>query len=49
MKISTWREMFGNTYEIYDGTHFMEEEYVDSLLVPKILRILSPEGESLHM
>lgn len=49
VKISTWREMFGNTYEIYDGTHFMEEEYVDSLLVPKILRILSPEGESLHM
>ena len=46
MKISTWREMFGNTYEIYDGTHFMEEEYVDSLLVPKIREVLEGQDRS---
>ena len=40
VKISTWRKMFGETFQVYDGTHFMEEEYVRSLLVPKIREIL---------
>ena len=40
VKISTWEEMFGKTYTIYDGTHFMEEEYVYALLIPKIHEIL---------
>ena len=38
--ISTWRKMFGDTFQTYDGTHFMEEQYVDSLLVPKIREVL---------
>ena len=40
VNVSTWREMFGDTYQIYDGTHFMEEEYVQSLLIPKIREVL---------
>jgi hypothetical protein len=40
VKISLWEELFGKTYAIYDGTHFMEEEYVYSLLIPKIHEIL---------
>lgn len=40
VKVSTWRKMFGNSFQEYDGTHFMEEEYVYSMLVPKILEIL---------
>ena len=40
VRISTWRKMFGETFQVYDGTHFMEEEYVRSLLVPKIREIL---------
>ena len=40
VKVSTWRKIFGNTFQEYDGTHFMEEEYVYSMLVPKILEIL---------
>ena len=32
--------MFGKTYTVYDGTHFMEEEYVLDLLLPKVLEIL---------
>lgn len=40
VRVSTWRKMFGETYQEYDGTHFMEEEYVRDLLVPKIREIL---------
>ena len=40
VKVSLWEEMFGKTYTIYDGTHFMEEEYVYALLIPKIHEIL---------
>lgn len=40
VRISTWRNMFGDSYQIYDGTHFMEEEHVESMLVPKIRETL---------
>ena len=37
VSIRTWRKYFGSdTYEIYPGTHFMEEEFVESMLIPKI-------------
>lgn len=40
--IRMWNKWFGKgTYKIYDGTHFMEEEYVIGLLKPKILDTLS--------
>ena len=39
--VRTWRKYFGDgTWTVYDGTHFMEEEYIRSLLVPKILSLL---------
>lgn len=43
VSIRTWRRHFGgeDTYRVYDGTHFMEEEYVVSLLIPKIRSLLS--------
>ena len=41
VSVGKWRRYFGdNTFAIYDGTHFMEEEYVLSMLVPKIREIL---------
>lgn len=41
VQVSLWEKYFGaDTYAMYPGTHFMEEEYVDSLLVPKILETL---------
>ena len=40
VRVRTWRKYFGETYQIYEGTHFMEEEYVRSLLVPKIIEEL---------
>ena len=47
VKISTWEEMFGKTYTVYEGTHFMEEEYVYALLIPKIHEILDGPADVL--
>ena len=40
VSIRTWKKYFGDTFTIYDGTHFMEEEYVRELLVNRISKIL---------
>ena len=41
VSIKAWRKYFGEgTYTLYDGTHFMEEEYIHSLLIPKIREYL---------
>lgn len=36
VSIRTWKKYFGETYSVYDGTHFTEEEYIYSLVIPKI-------------
>ena len=36
VSLRTWKKYFGETYTIYEGTHFTEEEFVYSLVVPKI-------------
>ena len=41
VRIDLWEKHFGQSYEEYDGTHFMEPEYIDSLLVPKIREVLA--------
>ena len=41
VSIRTWKKYFGDSFEIYDGTHFMEEEYVLSVLKPKIYKVLN--------
>ena len=39
--VRTWRKYFGEgTWTIYKGTHFMEEEYIRTMLVPAILSLL---------
>ena len=41
VSVRKWRKYFGkDSYLIYDGTHFMEEEYILSLLIPKIIQVL---------
>ena len=40
VSVRTWKKYFGNTYAMYDGTHFMEEEHIHTLLVPSILNVL---------
>ena len=44
VRIRTWKKLFGDSYRIYDGTHFMEEEYVYSMLAPMIKRIASEDN-----
>ena len=41
VSIKTWKKHFGETFCIYKGTHFMEEEYVRSILVDKVLEVLN--------
>ena len=39
--VRTWKRYFGpETWTIYAGSHFMEEEYIRTLLVPAILSLL---------
>ncbi len=40
VSVRTWRKYFGDTYRMYDGTHFMEEEFVIGMLIPKIFEVL---------
>lgn len=40
VSVRTWKKYFGNSYGVYDGTHFMEEEFIDSMLLPKIFNVL---------
>lgn len=40
VSIGLWEKLFGKTYTLYEGTHYMEEEYVSSMLVPKIREML---------
>ena len=37
----TYKKHFGATCTLYDGTHFTEEEYIRSLVIPKIKELLS--------
>ena len=41
VSIRSWEKYFGKMYQIYEGTHFMEEEHINALLVPKICEILN--------
>ena len=43
VRTDLWERYFGKSYTEYDGTHFMEPEYIESLLVPKIRELLSLE------
>lgn len=39
--VRTWEKYFGKgTYTVYEGTHFMEEEHLRSLLIPKIKEVI---------
>lgn len=40
VSVSLYRKHFGETFSRYDGCHFMEEEYVRTILIEKILEVL---------
>jgi surfactin synthase thioesterase subunit len=41
VSIKTWKKYFGDTFDIYEGTHFMEEDHVRTLLANTIRNILN--------
>ena len=41
VSVRTWKRYFGsNSYTMYDGTHFMEEEFIHEMLLPKLRSFL---------
>ena len=40
VSLRTWKKHFGNTIITYEGTHFMEEEFIYSILAPEVLKVL---------
>ena len=41
VSVRTWKKYFGDSFSMYDGTHFMEEEFVRGMLVDKVLEVLN--------
>ena len=41
VSVRTWEKYFGKSYKLYDGTHFMEEEFILLDLLPKIHEVLN--------
>lgn len=41
VSIRSWKKHFGNSFEVYEGTHFMEEGPIFSFLIPDILKCLN--------
>lgn len=41
VSVRTWKKYFGNTYMMYDGTHFTEEEYISTYVFPLICKVLN--------
>lgn len=39
VSLRAWRRHFGDTFALYDGTHFMEEEFIQSMLLPRIIEL----------
>lgn len=41
VSVRSWKKHFGDTFEVYVGTHFMEDAPIFSFLIPDILNILN--------
>lgn len=40
VSLKTWKKHFSDAFKLYEGTHFMEEEYIYSMLVPTVCNVL---------
>lgn len=40
VSVRTWKKYFGDSFDMYEGTHFMEEEHVRTVLSEYIIKIL---------
>ena len=41
VSLRTWKKHFGETFSLYDGTHFTEEEHINALVLPWIYNMLN--------
>ncbi len=41
VSVRSWKKHFGMSYTMYEGTHFMEDEYIYSMLIPAIPNLLN--------
>lgn len=41
VSVRTWKKHFGQSFEWYDGTHFTEEEYIYSRVLPCLRNVLN--------
>ena len=49
VSVRTWKKYFGSdSYELYEGTHFMEEEFIHEMLVPAIKCVLDTVSDPLQ-
>ncbi len=49
VSVRSWARHFGrDSYMIYKGTHYMEEEFLYSMLIPKILSVLGISAAAEH-
>ena len=40
VSLKSWKKHFGNTFKVYEGTHFMEDGPIFEFLIPSICNIL---------
>lgn len=40
VSLRAWKKRFGDTFSLYDGTHFTEEEHLHALVLPMIFMML---------
>lgn len=40
VSVRTWKKYFGDTYMMYDGTHFTEEEHIFAGVIPLMCNVL---------
>ena len=45
VSLRTWKRYFGDTFQIYEGTHFMEEEFIHEMLLPELKRVLDTASD----
>jgi hypothetical protein len=41
VSVRTWKKYFGDSYVMYDGTHFTEEEHIRDKVIPLICNMLN--------
>ena len=40
VSLKSWKKYFGKSFQVYEGTHFMEDEPISEFLIPSILNVL---------